>query len=129
MLDKKLAALLVYCKWSWLESHPDKCTYEYPPSQKLNFFEFENHCPWCELYFSTKGAGTTICTGCPLDELGEKCVGSDVENSLFKESRKFSVGDKTFLSRSEIEEIKRKSRVAAGEIARIAWAEYKKLGG
>ena len=122
-MNEKLDALKVYVLWSWLERHPDCYKSDYPLFFELGFNKALHRCPWCDIWWNKE------CTdeddGCPLYQVGECCTERD---SLF--NRWFEItGVNFFLSTDEEAEEKAESVRTAGDIARIAWAEYKRLGG
>lgn len=97
----KLAALLVYIKWAKIERTE---VYAHPYSNLcVDLSKFEADCPWCSLYHEA----FMYCPGCPLDEEEQNCFASKSWYYLGSHGNK----------------------VAAGNIARVAWQEYKRLGG
>ena len=104
-MTEKYAALAVYNLWSWLEANPDAGKQDYPLYDELRIKECMDMCPWCELF---RIRFTRICSGCPLDRAYSNC---------FSDGSMFDCWNRN----------SRRS-VAAGEIARIAWKEYKRVG-
>ena len=130
MLDRiereKRDALKVYCLWSWLERNPGKDKESYPLFYELGIHKFTSECPWCEYYLSMDIVLTRInenCKGCPLFRAGEQCIDNDDEDSLYFVWAE--VIDNPDPSKKDI----KMASIAAGEIARVAWEEYKRLGG
>ena len=109
-MSKKLAALKVYCLWSWLERNPGRHKSGYPLFKELEINKSKNQCPWCDIWWHRRCRSWR--SMCPLYRVGEGCIHTD---SLFY----------TWYYSKDLED---KARVA-GEIARIAWEEYKRLGG
>ena len=113
--ERMLAALKVYCLWSWLETHPDKGKKDYPLFEELIVSGPDSPlCPWCEAYY--------LCETCPLSAVGQGCDCG----SWFYTWLKTSEGYQTFTSENQrIALLNERSR-AAGEIANLARKEYKR---
>ena len=113
-MNEKLDALKVYCMWSWLERNPTQYKLDYPLFVELGFGKSKTHCPWCVRWI--RDLRSSKCgnpdSECPLYRAGECCLDT---GSLY---------DVWYYN----EDSGKRSR-AAGEIARIAWQEYKRLGG
>ena len=123
---KKRDALRVHCLWSWLERNPGKDKELYPLFYELGIHECSNECPWCECYLCMDFVPTFInenCKGCPLFRAGEQCIDNDDEDSLYFVWAE--VIDDPEPSKNDI----KMAAIAAGDIANIAWEEYKRLGG
>ena len=108
---KKLAALKTYNIWSWLSTHPGKEKKDYPLYYELGFDKLIDACPWCDISFS--------CKNCPLDKEGYRCFTGQI--SLYRIWVDYKFFDKNYNKKEKCE--------AAGEIANVAWREYKRLGG
>ena len=104
------AALRVYVMWSWLEQHPEARKENYPLFFELRFYRDYAACPWCTLWLRT--ACELDDTICPLNAIGEACPRDDSIYAIWQDTTSMTL----------------RSRMA-GEIAKIAWAEYKRLGG
>ena len=115
---KKLAALKVYVLWSWLEQHPDKTKKQHPLYAEIGLATLLCGCPWCDIYLKWGGCHLLNGDKCPLDLAGMNC------------KEPWAPFNKWYarLYRYSSEELRVK-REAAGEIARVAWQEYKRLGG
>ena len=112
-MTEKYAALLVYVMWAWLEAHPYKyksMKYNYPLYKELKFYKSLSECPWCRLFWLPDLK--LRCKGCPISKVSRNC---------FSPSSFFGrwVNSPDAFDKS----------VNAGEIAKIAWQEYKRLGG
>jgi len=112
-MTKKKAALLSYIMWSWLERNPGKKKQHHPLFFELKYSTLFNSCPWCEIHF----AEDKKCGGCPLNKTKDNCAHSNSSYSIWSKYAYYKYADKNG------------SQIAAGEIARAAWKEYKLLGG
>ena len=109
-MDEKQAALKVYVLWAWLELNPGCDKKEHPLYLDLNIGQLILECPWCELYRRKNDN----CVGCPLVErVDERCMITDSWYERW-EMDIFFPGE---------------CSIAAGNIAALAWSEYKRLGG
>ena len=97
-MTERTAALKVYVIWAWLAQNPDKNKDEYPLFEELCYIDAPFECPWCHIFDG--------CTDCPLVSCRE--------------------GSLHYQWASNPQDLKLCSK-CAGEIARIAWAEYKRL--
>ena len=125
--EKRYAALLVYLKWSYIER------FGYEPNELedrfdalgINLSRFEACCAWCELFRSgiADGLEARTCTiKCPLVRAEQHCfMTMSWFNCVSMENRYKIQGDNypKYMT----------GKVAAGNIAALAWKEYKRLGG
>ncbi len=108
-VSKRSAALKTYTLWAWLEQNPFKSKEDYPLYDEL-YYEYQNNsCYWCTLFYRHGDNYVCISKNCPLAKANKSCDGN---NSLY---------NNWFYNKSP--------KVNAGEIAQIAWQEYKRLGG
>lgn len=116
--ERMLAALKVYCLWSWLSAHPDKWKSDYPLFQELIINRPNSSlCPWCDIH---RGK----CSNCPLGVVGELCGdGRSWFHIWINAGRRYQ----TFALEKQRTALLDERGWAAGEIARIAWNEYKWL--
>ena len=111
MISEKFAALLMYLKWSRLEQRGE---YTAGVAEHIPLHKYFAYSPWCELHnpYKDRVAGVNTapkgCSGCPLDKAGQCCFGPG------SWAQRFYAGGKAAM---------------AGNIARVAWQEYKRLGG
>ena len=124
--EKRYAALLVYLKWSYIGR------FGYEPEDLADRFRdlgiqinrFESNCAWCSLYRVGRGAfQRRKCSNqCPLDRIGQNCfMTMSWFNCVSLEDDYKRNGDnfEDYMTGKE----------AAGNIAALAWKEYKRLGG
>ena len=116
---EKSAALKTYVMWAWLEKNPYKWKVDYPLYHKLLIGDELFDCAWCSLYSTFLGGGD--CQGCPLAESTAGCCTDD--NSFYNKYQH----TKCFMRKGKV--ANKLITGCAGDIARIAWAEYKRLGG
>lgn len=107
---RKRMALLIFIKWSWKSRNPGR-SFDEEYGWKIGIElepDYESGCPWCSMFTRYN------CGRCPiLHETGSDCMTQD---SLYRRATSSLSSDKD-------------KKVAAGEIANIAWKEYKRLGG
>lgn len=108
--ERRLAALKVYCIWSWLASHPGHDKREHPLYWDLHIDQLYLDCPWCDLYRSRDSVN---CAGCPLSNVNEDCAEYSSWYAHWEVNLPFQSG----------------YSIEAGNIATLAWQEYKRLGG
>jgi hypothetical protein len=120
--ERKLAALGVYILWAGIEARGLKKKNEYPLFNELHYWAINFSCPWCDMLGHNTGIEPARCERyCPLSQYEmEKC---EKLNSNFTISSCVDVGS---LYYSWVHSFSRKD---AGDIAAVAWNEYKKLGG
>jgi len=118
-MTEKQAALMTYIMWSWLERNPGKKKSQYHLFYELGFYKFISKCPWCDYYDG--------CDPCPLAMNNEMCI-NYIDG---KPARSFydTWVSYTYDDSQKCDYMKKRAQIAAGEIARVAWEEYKKLGG
>lgn len=117
-MNERLAALKVYCLWSWLASHPDKGKKDYPLFEELIVSGPDSPlCPWCEAYY--------LCETCPLSAVGQGCEGGSWFDVWTRAGERYE----TFLPEEQRAALLNERSWAAGEIARLAWKEYRRLEG
>jgi len=121
-MTEKQAALLTYVMWSWLEANPGKRKKDHPFFYELGFSSFFDYCPLCELFRFDDECGD--CHNCPLLLRDMECVYSHNYNhdSPFYKWNYYSNNLVNY-------KVSKEASIAAGEIASVAWEEYKKLGG
>ena len=123
--EERHAALLVYLKWSYIER------FGYEPYDLVERFKklgiridrFEAKCAWCTLYREgIAGLPPRKCTNlCPLERVGQNC---------FMTMGWFScVPTEHFYMESGNPYSCMTGKEAAGNIAALAWKEYKRFGG
>ena len=113
-MNEKLAALKVYCLWAGIAEGKLCKKMDYPLFLELGIHLCEHHCPWCEIFNKNTYISRVLCThDCPLGKVSP-CYEYD---SLYEEWRLFS------------KVTKEERAMLAGDIATIAWKEYKRLGG
>ena len=111
---QKKAALLSYVLWSGMEENKAIAKIHYPLYNELGFVNMRDNCSWCEhLMEYDSHDNDEKCRNCPLLKAGNGSCNS--MNALF-DSWAFSGNAK-------------EKAICAGDIARVAWAEYKRLGG
>ena len=108
--ERRLAALKVHILWAWLASHPGHDKREHPLYRALRIGQPYLECPWCELYRSRHDDHN--CTDCPLAEVDARCTVHGSWYDCWKRNIPFQSG----------------YSVEAGNIAGLAWQEYKRLG-
>ncbi len=123
--ELKRAALRSFVMWSWLSRQgrlsrkewPFSIKIMYPLFLELGYHKDSYYCPWCSLFAETcnlVGKRKKRMQHCPLSDhfnKGSCCY----PNSLYGQ---FVLADST-----------KESQRVAGDIANIAWREYKRLGG
>jgi len=108
-MNEKLAALKVYCLWAGIEARNLSRKKDYPLYKELKFNKEAQKCSWCEMV--GQGNDTvdeSLCKKCPLGKDNYCCC---YRSSLYSQ----------WLCSS--------THRPAGDIAAIAWKEYKRLGG
>jgi hypothetical protein len=120
--DRKLAALKTYILWAGIEARGLKKKNEYPLFHELYYWSMIFSCPWCDMLGHIIGIEPARCERyCPLSQYEmERC---EKLNGNFDISSCIDAGS---LYHSWIHSYSRKD---AGDIAAVAWKEYKKLGG
>jgi len=109
-MNEKLAALKVYCLWAGIEARSLNRKKDYPLYKELRFNEEAQECTWCEMVGQGNGdIDELLCRKCPLWKNNYWCCN---RSSLYSQWRLYDSMKK-----------------AAGDIAAIAWKEYKRLGG
>ena len=112
-MTKKHAALLSYIMWSWLERNPGRRKQHHPLYYELNYHKLFNSCPWCEIYF----ADDKNCGDCHLNKNNDNCAHKNSNYLIWSRHVYYNYVDK------------KRAQIAAGEISKTAWKEYKRLGG
>ena len=123
-MTRKEAALNTYILWAWLERNPGKNKKDHPLYYELGLDIFIDECPWCELFRFDYENGE--CNNCPLLSNDMECI--DIDSDAYNYDSPFY---KWYFYKNKLDgfKISKKAAIAAGEIARIAWKEYKRLGG
>ena len=113
---QKNHALKVYILWSWLERNPTESKENHPLWDELGYRAYRSGCAWCSVYLES------WCDGCPLNEVDQACCNGETWYDLWW---KAGWGLPENLSPLNM----RVRKEMAGNIAQVAWAEYKRLGG
>ena len=119
-MNEKLAALKVYCVWAGIEVRNLGLKMDYPLYEELKINEEAQACSWCEMVGQGKGAvNELLCKKCPLWKADCCCNHS----SLYAQWRLCAFGFAPTKHNTAV------MQRTAGDIAAIAWKEYKRLGG
>jgi len=123
-IDKKQAALKMYVLLAWLEKHPNSYKDSYPLYNELNYNKNLFMSPWCSIYrkpilvFDYQLKNKFDCTECPIHKKGDECFTKHPSFFVWK-----------LFNNSASEKRKKEESIVIGDNARVAWEEYKKLGG
>jgi hypothetical protein len=117
---KKSAALKTYIMWSWLEQ-TGRDKESYPLYKKLGYDKCSGGCFWCH-------HSNNYCEYCPLAMRGLSCDGFNwnTDDGLMSEYSPDDTPFRIWLNSWSGKTRNKEGRIAAGDIAAIAWEEYKK---